>query len=133
MVGTANSATDHHVYIWDMHGHLINILGQGEKVSDGALHFACHPTRPILATCAKSGAVYVWTKRYSENWSAFAPDFKELEENIEYVEREDEFDEVDALFTATDARGQSLPPMGQRRDNVMGSFVHLIDRQDSAA
>ncbi len=39
----------------------------------------------------------------------------------------------DALFTATDARGQSLPPMGQRRDNVMGSFVHLIDRQDSAA
>ena len=80
-MGTANSATDHHVYIWDMHGHLIKILGQGEKIKDGALWFACHPTRPILAACARSGAIYIWTKRYSENWSAFAPDFKELEEN----------------------------------------------------
>jgi len=92
VIGTANSATDHLIYIWDMHGHLVTILGQGNKVKDGAVHFACHPTRPILACCARSGAAYIWTKRYSENWSAFAPDFKELEENEEYAEKEDEFD-----------------------------------------
>ncbi len=39
-----------------------------------------------------SGVIYLWAKDYTENWSAFAPDFKELEENEEYVEREDEFD-----------------------------------------
>jgi hypothetical protein len=36
--------------------------------------------------------MYVWAKVYEESWTAFQPDFKELKENREYVEREDEFD-----------------------------------------
>ena len=32
-----------------------------------------------------------------------------------------------ALFEATDATGKSLPPMGARIGNVMGSYAHVID------
>ena len=30
--------------------------------------------------------VFIWSKHYAESYSAFAPNFKELEENEEYIE-----------------------------------------------
>ena len=34
----------------------------------------------------------MWSIIAPQKWSALAPDFVEVEENVEYVEREDEFD-----------------------------------------
>jgi len=36
--------------------------------------------------------VYMWSIITPQRWSALAPDFAEVEENVEYIEREDEFD-----------------------------------------
>lgn len=52
-----------------------------------------HPHRPFVAACGlETGRVYLWSIIAPQRWSALAPDFAEVEENVEYIEREDEFD-----------------------------------------
>jgi len=89
VVGGSASKGEHKIYIWDRAGHLVKIL-EGPK--EALIDLAWHPVRPIVVSVSLCGIVYIWAKEYIENWSAFAPDFKEIEENEEYVEREDEFD-----------------------------------------
>lgn len=91
VVGGSASKGEHKIYIWDRAGHLVKIL-EGPK--EALMDLAWHPVHPIVVSVSLTGLVYIWAKDYTENWSAFAPDFKELEENEEYVEREDEFDLV---------------------------------------
>ena len=52
-----------------------------------------HPYRPLIAAVGvDTGRVYIWSIHTPQRWSALAPDFVEVEENVEYVECEDEFD-----------------------------------------
>ncbi|ETN43033.1 uncharacterized protein HMPREF1541_02191 [Cyphellophora europaea CBS 101466] len=52
-----------------------------------------HPSRPLIAcTSIETGTIQIWGIEPQQKWSALAPDFTEVTENVEYVEREDEFD-----------------------------------------
>ncbi|WPH04810.1 Hypothetical protein R9X50_00770700 [Acrodontium crateriforme] len=87
----ASTLMNHDIYIWErVHGSLVKIL-EGPREELGAVEW--HPTRPIVAaTGVESGRIHIWSINTPQRWSALAPDFAEVEENIEYIEQEDEFD-----------------------------------------
>ncbi|KAL5210526.1 hypothetical protein ABZP36_006149 [Zizania latifolia] len=89
IVGASASKGEHRLCIWNRTGRLIKIL-EGPK--EALIDLAWHPLDPTIVSVSVAGLAYIWAKEHVENWSAFAPDFVELEENEEYVEREDEFD-----------------------------------------
>ncbi|PWA90460.1 zinc finger, BED-type, Zinc finger, C2H2, WD40/YVTN repeat-like-containing domain protein [Artemisia annua] len=89
VVGGSASNGEHKIYIWDRVGNLANML---EGPTEALVDLAWHPVRPILVSVSLTGLAYIWVKDDTEEWSAFAPDFRELDENEEYVEQEDEFD-----------------------------------------
>ena len=87
----ASTFMNHDIYVWERgHGSLVKIL-EGPREELGVIEW--HPARPLVAACGlDSGRIYLWGVVAPQRWSALAPDFAEVEENVEYVEREDEFD-----------------------------------------
>lgn len=54
-----------------------------------------HPSRTLLLSSTDRGKIYVWARKRLENWSAFAPHFNEIQMNEMYLEKEDEFDDLE--------------------------------------
>jgi COMPASS component SWD1 len=88
---SASTYNNHELYVWERnHGSLVCML-KDPKEEQGVIEW--HPSRALLAACGiETGRIYIWSVVSPQKWSALAPDFAEVEENVEYIEREDEFD-----------------------------------------
>ncbi|RKP39547.1 WD40-repeat-containing domain protein, partial [Dimargaris cristalligena] len=95
VIGGSAHKAEHNIYVWDKNATNLEkmLTGPKEQLQD----LTWHPFRPVAVSVSVFGNIYIWGAKHREdwrNWNAFAPDFKELEENVEYIEREDEFDLV---------------------------------------
>ena len=113
--GAADSAA-HKVYVWDLSndGQFVSALDGGrEPLTHLHVSFALprtlshrvddelyqwHPKKSITASTTNQGNVHIWHCPNPERWGAFAGGFEEVDENVEYEEREDEFDIVSPSF-----------------------------------
>ncbi|XP_038694863.1 protein RBL-like [Tripterygium wilfordii] len=156
VISGSASKEDHDIYIWNQLGDIVRIL-DGPK--EGLIDWAWHPVCSVIVSVSWGGVVYVWSPEYAEKWSAFAPDFEGLEENVEYVERKDEFDlnprdeevkesdvtaeddEVDILtmekddFSDSDMSQEELCylPITPSPDKCAGTSSKLIDNNHSGS
>ncbi|ODV59884.1 COMPASS subunit protein SWD1 [Ascoidea rubescens DSM 1968] len=83
--------SNHEIYMWETSmGSLIKILeGPKEELLDVDWNFK---KNKVSATGVDSGTIYIWSIIINQKWSSLAPDFIEIDENIDYIERENEFD-----------------------------------------
>lgn len=127
----AGSARQHALYIWEKSmGNLVKIL-HGTK-GETLLDVVWHPVRPIVASISQ-GVVTVWAQQQVENWSAFAPDFKELDENVDYEERESEFDVEDedrSVQLDEDAKNQDDVEVDVTREAPIAAFCSSDEEEE---
>lgn len=91
VVGGCNHNGDkYELYVWDTTTGLLIDQLTGPQVSINSL--SIHPTRRFIAVATDDGLVDIWGPKL--DWTAFAPDFQALRKNVEYIEKEDEFDHV---------------------------------------
>ncbi|KAF7331669.1 WD-REPEATS-REGION domain-containing protein [Mycena kentingensis (nom. inval.)] len=64
----------------------------GDGGREPLLHLHWHPSKSAIASTTNQGNILLWHRPHPERWGAFAGGFEELDENMEYEEREDEFD-----------------------------------------
>ncbi|KAJ5247098.1 WD repeat protein [Penicillium chermesinum] len=93
---TATTYMNPDIYVWERsHGSLAKIL-EGAREELGVVEW--HPTRPLVVACGlESGAIYEWFIITPQKWSALAPDFGEVEENVHQRRLDLEDEEPDVI------------------------------------
>ena len=71
-----------------------------EGPSEPVEHLIFHTNHPVIYT-AGSAFIRMWTPNYMQSWEQFYPGFEHVENNVDYYEKENEFDFVENEFNTT--------------------------------
>jgi len=116
LVGSGDKKNKHQIYVWNVLDKTLDTVLEGPDVS--LWHMAWRPYRANLLSLADGGKILIWSKDYVENWSSFAPGFRELQHNEEYREAEDEFD-IGPSSTSKSCQISSNEEYSQDAINIM--------------
>lgn len=86
LVASAHGSSAHELYIWETGaGTLVRVLeGAEEELMNISWNFN---NMCIACNGFETGSIYIWSIVIPPKWSALAPDFEEVEENVEYDEK----------------------------------------------
>ena len=124
-VYAASSTASHEVHCWNLKTLELTRVLEGPNEAKGLIRSCYHPKRPLMIGVGANGIMYVWAKVYEESWTAFQPDFQELKENREYIEREDEFDIKDEEENIDGTRKEKKPNVTYLDDASSLTFADL--------
>ena len=79
----------------------------------------------MLLSINNNGSVYIWAYLLSQNWDVFAPGFRSLTRNEEYVESETEFD-INELEEQSGGKQLPEPDMVCASAQPIGKFLNHI-------
>lgn len=121
----ASTYNNHELYVWERnHGSLVCML-KDPKEEQGVIEW--HPARAMLAACGlETGRIYIWSVVSPQKWSALAPDFAEVEENVEYIENEDEFD----LYAQEEIHRRRLDAEDEEVDVMTNDQLKIEEEMD---
>ncbi|CCH60199.1 hypothetical protein TBLA_0C03990 [Henningerozyma blattae CBS 6284] len=127
IVASTHGSLAHELYIWETNtGTLVRVLeGAEEELMDISWNFY---NMCLASNGLETGYIYIWSIVVPPKWSALAPDFEEIEENIEYLEGEDEFDEIDEQGQQQDldqAKEIKIDLLTQEKFDVRGNDLSM--------
>lgn len=112
--GAVKEKGKHSICLWELVKGTITKTLEGTR--EDLVDIRWHPKRPIVVSLSKFGTCYIWKPQYPKKWSALFPGMKEVEENVHYIEREDEFDEVQ----------ESRPDQEEKVDESKDVDIHTL-------
>ncbi len=84
---------------------------------EGCLHLCGHHMyHNSIVVVTSNGDLLLWSVKNPKSWTALAPEFTEIDENVEYIEKEEEFDAHNMIYVTPTTDPHEVVPIDKKSD-----------------